>query len=164
MDETHDKKSSPDSTNPLDGVAVCKKDGHQMVHYQSPESIAMCGEKTGEYCNECQSKDIPPTASRMESDRVYYHNQVYSRVTIQQDRGFTTIMVPDGEPALDIGSILDQVALSPREREIAILISNAQSNADIIATLVISESTLKSHLNSLYRKAPALKAFRERLR
>jgi len=51
--------------------------------------------------------------------------------------------------------------LSKRELEIVELIRQSRSNGEIILQLVISESTLKSHLNNIYRKVPQLKEFRE---
>lgn len=159
-------KNKPEITAqyPLDGVAICQKDDNQVVQYQSSESISICGHKEGNECKDCPSHLIPPTPYSMASDHIYHHHQIYSRVMIQKDNMQTTILVPDGETEINIDSILNKAHLSPREREIAILISNTQSNAAIISKLVISESTLKTHLNSIYRKAPELKGFRERLR
>lgn len=53
--------------------------------------------------------------------------------------------------------------LSKRETEIAKLIIEGYTNTQILGKLVISKSTLKTHLNTIYKKAPDLHAFREKL-
>jgi hypothetical protein len=148
----------------LDGVAVCEKNTAGVVSFQSPESVAICGHKSGEFCNDChRDRDIGQNCELV-ADRIYYHQQVYSRVEIQKNQTHTTILVPDAEPRFELESVLERVHLSPREKEIAGLIAKNQSNAQLIDALIISESTLKSHLNSIYRKIPELKVFRDRLR
>jgi LuxR family maltose regulon positive regulatory protein len=45
--------------------------------------------------------------------------------------------------------------LTPREREILSLIAQGESNRQISAHLVISLSTVKTHINNIYRKLNA---------
>lgn len=42
--------------------------------------------------------------------------------------------------------------LTPRERAVALLIAEGRTTADIIETLVIKESTLRSYVKAIYRK------------
>lgn len=43
-------------------------------------------------------------------------------------------------------------ALTPRQRDIAFLISNAASNKEIASALNISEATVKAHIHAIFRK------------
>ncbi len=54
------------------------------------------------------------------------------------------------EPAPGLGAALD--VLAPREREIALLVGAGRNNKEIALRLNISESTVKAHLTSVYRK------------
>ena len=47
---------------------------------------------------------------------------------------------------------LDEVKLTPREREILALIADALSNQEIAEKLFISEYTVKTHVSNLFRK------------
>jgi len=42
--------------------------------------------------------------------------------------------------------------LTPRERAVAVLIAEGRTTADIIETMVIKESTLRSYIKAIYRK------------
>ncbi len=70
----------------LDGVAVCEKNTAGVVSFQSPESVAICGHKSGEFCSDChRDREIGQTCELV-ADRIYYHQQVYSRVEIRKIR------------------------------------------------------------------------------
>jgi DNA-binding NarL/FixJ family response regulator len=43
-------------------------------------------------------------------------------------------------------------ALTPRETEILTLIAKGNSNREIAQTLYVSESTVKNHISSIYKK------------
>ena len=73
-------------------------------------------------------------------------------------------MIPDKKLTSDLKMLLAKSRLTQREKEIALLISENRNNGEICAQLVISESTLKSHINNIYRKLPRLKTFRDQLR
>ena len=45
-----------------------------------------------------------------------------------------------------------EVALTPRERQIAMAIADGRSNRDIAARLGITEQTVKNHLTSIFEK------------
>lgn len=45
-----------------------------------------------------------------------------------------------------------QVALTPREQQIALAIADGRTNRDIAARLGITEQTVKNHLTSIFEK------------
>ena len=45
-----------------------------------------------------------------------------------------------------------QVALTPREQQIALAIADGRTNRDIAAKLGITEQTVKNHLTSIFEK------------
>jgi len=146
---------------PLNDLTVCKKMDDGRVVYQSEPSIRLCDHRVGDSCPGCRFAHSSDNGDRVERHRVHEKNAVYSRVQIRADSSVTTILVPETEWSIDIDSLVQTAHLSKRELEIVELIRQSRSNGEIILQLVISESTLKSHLNNIYRKVPQLKEFRE---
>ena len=64
-----------------------------------------------------------------------------------------TAPVPEFSVDESIEAVADMYELTPREREIAKLIYEGKSNAEIASMLFISESTVKTHLYNIFRKA-----------
>lgn len=66
------------------------------------------------------------------------------------------LLWPHGFTAADEGSALEQLArehgITGRERDVLGLMASGATNQDIARTLFISESTVKKHVNALYRK------------
>ena len=57
--------------------------------------------------------------------------------------------------APDVSQRAVLAALSPREREVLVLIARGSSNAEIASQLVVSEATVKTHASSILRKLDA---------
>ncbi|NBV42253.1 LuxR family transcriptional regulator, partial [bacterium] len=98
------------------------------------------------------------------ADHIYYQKQIYSRVRIRKNGTITTLLVSEQGDEIDLNQLLASGDLSARELEIARLVGKNYTNSEIMSDLVISESTLKTHLNNIYRKLPLFKQFRDRLR
>lgn len=146
---------------PLNDLPLCQKSDDGRVIYQNEPSVRLCDHRVGDSCPDCRFSPTSSNGDRVERHRVHDKNTVYSRVQIRADNNVTTILVPETEWSIDIDSLVQTAHLSKRELEIVELIRQSRSNGDIILQLVISESTLKSHLNNIYRKIPKLKEFRE---
>jgi DNA-binding NarL/FixJ family response regulator len=55
-------------------------------------------------------------------------------------------------PPPSVGAPAELLDLTPRELEVLRLIADGQSNAEIAATLVVSEATVKTHVNHILTK------------
>ncbi|TIC83564.1 response regulator transcription factor [Nocardioides sp. GY 10113] len=64
----------------------------------------------------------------------------------------TTLQVPGHQQPLAEADATRLALLSPRELEVLCLVAQGHSNAEIAAALVISVTTVKSHLAQLLRK------------
>lgn len=159
MTEATDNHPSP--IDPFKGLPVCAKAEDGTVLYQSIESQHVCGDRQGSACDECGSQTQSDVLS---TDHVYHNQHVFSRLRVQNNGIYTTVLVPDIPQRINFESLLADKNLSPRELEIANYIKQNLTNSEMVDRLVISESTLKTHLNNLYRKVPELKVFRSQLR
>jgi DNA-binding CsgD family transcriptional regulator len=139
-------------------LIICRKDSHNKVSYQNKESQSLCGSLDGAICEQCPE---PKDHQQASSDVVQFKNKSYTRMTVPEGSSQVTVMSERKEIAPDLDLLI--VKLSKRELEIAKRIIAAHTNSRIITELVISKSTLKTHLNNIYRKSPELKTFREGL-
>lgn len=62
----------------------------------------------------------------------------------------TAPLLGDGRPEPDAAVALDE--LTPREREVLVLVGEGRSNAEIAEGLVVSEATVKTHIGHLLAK------------
>jgi DNA-binding CsgD family transcriptional regulator len=141
-------------------LIICRKDSHETVLYQNKHSQDKCGHLEGQSCTQCPS---PKNLAHPSSDIVRLHDKTYSRMNLPDKTSHVTVMAERHERTPDLMALTQKHALSKRETEIAQLLLDGHSNAQIIEKLVISKSTLKTHLNTIYKKAPSLQTFRESL-
>ena len=156
---TPDNPKSPE-TDSAPKLIICRKHLNNQITYQNNESTMTCGALEGHYCAQCPD---PKDLSFPTTDVVQLKNKTYTRMTVPEGDSMVMIMAERLETAPNLTQLQAPCKLSKRELEIATLIIAAQPNSRIIETLVISKSTLKTHLNNIYRKAPELKLFREGL-
>jgi ATP/maltotriose-dependent transcriptional regulator MalT len=158
MSTLDNPKSS--ETDQAPKLIICRKKSNSQITYQNTESTLTCGTLEGHFCEQCpepRDRKLPTT------DIVKLKNKTYTRMTIPEGDTLVMVMSERNEKSPDLDQLQETCKLSKRELEIATLILAAQPNSRIIETLVISKSTLKTHLNNIYRKAPELRTFREGL-
>ena len=71
-----------------------------------------------------------------------------------QERLVAAIADQPPTPSTDVHAVLPN-DLTPREAEVLKLIAAGMSNAEIAATLVVSDATVKTHINHLFAKTGA---------
>jgi two-component system nitrate/nitrite response regulator NarL len=99
------------------------------------------------YCH----KQLPPPALRKAVDRVgdgeIWAERRLIPVLLDHFRAF------GGEPAEQRAQLDRRLSLlTPRERDISVLIAAGASNRDIAARLMVGEGTVKAHLTAIFRK------------
>lgn len=67
--------------------------------------------------------------------------------------GDIAVVIEPASPAIVAPLVLTAWALSPRERDIAMLVLRGTSTRDIAATLCLSPYTVKDHLKSIFDKS-----------
>ena len=72
---------------------------------------------------------------------------------VERDRPDIVLMDPSRRPSADAESLPD--GLTPREAEVLKLIAAGLSNAEIAAALVVSDATVKTHINHVFSKTGA---------
>lgn len=75
-------------------------------------------------------------------------------VTINDGTTLTTLFYPLTDHIQKQITHLKEYGLSKRELEVAYLMLNGRSNETIAKELFISKPTLKTHINSIYKKIP----------
>lgn len=108
------------------------------------------------------SKDEPPQTFQQSVRAVAAGNTLFSEESLRR-------IVAAGSPRVSVPSA-DLSALSPRELDVLRALATGASNADIAATLYLSETTVKSHISAMFTKLgtqnrvqAALFAFRAQL-
>ena len=138
---------------------VCIKDADKTVLIQDDRCAAICGNRIGTRCvTGCMAlydSDENPQWKNQGS-RVYKSTLVgkeYFDIHILcGDRNIITVLVPLKKQQSKALSFYQDMGLTRREMEVISLVIQGCSNKCIIGQLAISKATLKSHLNSIYRK------------
>ena len=121
-------------------LGVCIRDTDDKVQFQNDVCKSVCGIHPQEVCLRCS--DIPHYKE--------VHKDLKTMVTL--------FRVPQNTKLKR--ALLSSNLLTPREKEIVKLLLLGYPNTRIIHKLFIAKSTLKTHLNRIYKKMSAVKGLR----
>ena len=141
-------------------VGFCLKDKSGKVLFQNNLSIELCGNQSMKICD----KGCMLLYEKEIGGKTPIGSQVFHSKDIDNEL-CDVILINDGEQLITFLVVLkDKIEsdieyfkkykLSAREIEVLELVLKGQSNPEIAKALFISKSTLKTHLNKIYKKIP----------
>ena len=145
-------------------LGTCIKDMNREVSFQNELCKKKCGDMMGQICTKgCMSSYFPLPGMSIMKNSVVDEN-IVDAVVINDGHTLTTLLYDanekenekeiEKESALEIAK-LSGLGLSKSEIVIFMKVLEGKSNTQIIKDLFISKSTIKTHLNNIYKKLPA---------
>ncbi len=139
--------------------SVCIKDATGKVLMQNKICSGICGDYADKVCDiGCMALYAKDKSQQWQDwgSRVYknsfVHNAYYDITLFCSDEYLITFLQPLKEKYEQALSYYKDINLTKREMQIVSCLVQGKSNPAIIGELSISKSTLKTHLNNLYRK------------
>lgn len=137
-------------------IAICIADHDGKILSQNEACTSLCPIPEGTICkflsiNSTQSSDNEGMVFRKCHT---VGDMPVDVVTINDGTTLTTLFYPLSDHIHKQISLLKEYGLSKRELEVAYLMLNGRSNDSIAKELFISKPTLKTHINSIYKKIP----------
>ena len=138
-------------------IGRCVKDVNAKVVFQNDLCIKTCGDMNGAICSEGCMESYSPTRGMtlMKNLRVDHHE--VDAVLINDGVTLTTLLYINElnkEVRAKEIAILLSYGLSKSELNIFLKVIDGKKNSQIKTDLFISKSTLKTHLNNIYKKLP----------
>ena len=160
-------KKEPGSNRDLtpalpESVGVCIKSQNETVEFQNQSCLDICGDQLGRRCEKgCMERYLPGTTEDRIFDNAF---RVFRNVKIDS-RSIDAIMINDGTKLTTLLcdrsaaiekqlEYLKKFKLSKAEQKVAELYLMGLSNSEIATKLFISKGTLRTHLNTIYKKIP----------
>jgi DNA-binding CsgD family transcriptional regulator len=141
------------------GMLLCVKDIDKTVLKQNGGCKKLCGDREGQVCcNGCMEVyDNDDTQQwnhwgNRTYRNCYIHDSYYDVTLLCSDRHLVTIMQPLEEKQAIALKYYREVGISTREMEVITQVIAGLTNAKICEKLAISNSTLRTHLNSIYNQ------------
>jgi len=142
-------------------VGICLKDAEKKVLFQNEPCIQACGEKNGTICEKsCMSGyspqgSLPGLAEGAQVRSVRKSSgESFDAVIMNDGKKILTMLFPlNGKIELGI-EFAKAHGVSKRELEVFHLVLGGFSNSKISQKLRITQATLKTHLNNVYKKLP----------
>lgn len=144
-------------------LGICIKDKNSKVLSQNEICVSHCGNLVGEVCNKgCMSNyncDAPlPLNNGMKLIKNAKTDKGNVDAVIINNAETITTLLYDLKPREELIENdlqdLEQYRLTKTEKIILQLILNGQTKKEITKSLYISEATIKTHLNNIYKKLP----------
>lgn len=138
-------------------IGTCIKAINKEVLFQNEKCIESCGEMKGKICDKGCMADylFTPGMSLLKNSQV--DNTQLDAVVINDGKTLTTFLYPYPTNEIELKNVEEELVLyglSKSEVCIFLLVIKGKKNRDILAQLFISKSTLKTHLNNIYKKLP----------
>ncbi len=138
-------------------LGTCIKNTNKEVIFQNGICIDSCGDMKGIICDKgCMaSYSLTPGMTLIKNSQL--DNGHVDAVVINDGRTLTTLLYPYAQNQDDLLKIKNELlsyGLSKSEVTIFLLVITGKKNRDIVKELFISKSTLKTHLNNIYKKLP----------
>lgn len=147
------------------GLGICHKKKDKTVVYQNENCLKTCGNMQGQICTKgCMESYAPvPGMTLLKNYCVEHENagetEVLDAVVIndQETGSLTTLLYyhnNSAEEEKQMQAQLSSYGLSKSELAIFSRVMKGAKNSEIMKEFFISKSTLKTHLNNIYKKLP----------
>ena len=141
------------------GMLVCVKDIDRKVLKQNAGCKRLCGDREEQVCGDgCMAVYENDDTQQWKhwGSRTYRNCRIYASyydlTLLCSDQHLVTIMQPLEEKQAIALKYYRELGLSRRETEVITQVIAGLNNAEICEKLSISNSTLRSHLNSIYHQ------------
>lgn len=139
---------------------LCKLNSDSRVMFQNQTSKKICGEKQDETCTTCSDNLIPSESKEtlgIFTNKKIKINDTLCEATLLKEAHKSAVILHPKTTQNDRLVFLENYALTPREKEVGMLLLEGKNNVEIMNALFISKATLKTYVNILYKKIPNLK-------
>lgn len=142
-------------------IGMCVKDNDGRVIEQNDVSRAVCGDHNQEKCDICPVKDVPVQAGITTYKNLKIKNNSADITILNDDENKMIVFKLLAEDIQEIWERVKRESFTKKELEIIDYFLAGKTNQELIDTLTISKSTLKTHINHIYEKMPDLKKIRQ---
>lgn len=143
-------------------VGICKKKGDGTVTYQNDMCRDVCGHRIGEVCKSGCMDSIDLDRSEKSFNEGFKHirnieigKRLIDVILINDGDTITSLQYDQSRVVSDQLEFIKSYNLSKAETEILRNFLIGKTNKEIAAKLFISMSTLRTHLNRIYKKIPS---------
>jgi hypothetical protein len=139
------------------GLGTCVKSAEREVLYQNDLCLKTCGSMEGKVCTKGCMANYSPVAGMTLIKKSVVDASIVDAVVINDGKTLTTLIYQSSnneEEKKKENEKLLSYELSKSELVIFLKVLDGAKNSQIIKDLFISKSTLKTHLNNIYKKLP----------
>lgn len=145
----------------LKRTGICIKDMNQIVKFQNKKCKHYCGNLLDEKCEKgCMDKYLRrPNEQSFEEGIVFKKNIKTNKdpmdaLILNDGESITTLLIENKTRIKKQLELFKAYRLTKSEMNIIEKILTGLSNQDIASELFLSKSTLKTHMNNIYKKIP----------
>lgn len=146
----------------LKKIGICIKLNNTSVEYQNSKCREICGNQVGQKCekgcililNAEKTGQVPQIGFRLYRNMAI-DNQTVDCIIAQDGEKIITLFLNSQEFVLNQIDLLKKYSLSVSELAVIKRFLEGYANSEIASQLFISKSTLRTHLNNIYKKLPA---------